>query len=951
MILRGLWVTMTTVLTVPLEVLAVSRAPSASNESSATAPSEPIAFGPFRLDRANARLLCGERPVPLTPKAFDVLHHLASRPDRLVNKEELLASIWPDVLVSDASVKVCVREIRKALDDDADAPKYIETVHRRGYRFIAPVGAEHPDIKQSKPHATSARPFQPLIGRDLEIARLQDRFNAAATGTRQVLFVTGGPGSGKTALIESFLRSVESSDAPVRVLVGHCFEQFGTSEPYMPVWEALGRLSVGQQEPPATVAALLERHSASRAQPTATTASEPRAMSERLLREITDALEMLAAETPLVLVLEDLHWADYSTLDLVSALARRRHAPARLLVIATYRPAEVSASEHPLRGIAQGLTAGQMCCTLSLPFLDERAVDGYLATRFEGAKLPAILSRRLHQRTDGHPLFLVHLVDDLIEQGVIVRQADGDWAVAGAEGAPCAGDDVSAWQAVLNTQIPHTVRAMIELQLERLDERQRDVIEASAVAGVEFSAAAVAAALGESADVVRVEEICEDLAQRHRFLEPRGVAEWPDGTAATHYAFVHELYHNVVYERVPAARRTRMHRALGLRMQSAWGARAAEEAAPLAMHFEQGRDWSHAIPHLRNAAAAAGRQYAHREAVRYLRRALDLLDRLPASDRAEHELPVLMSLGVNLQVTDGFAAPEFREIYARALALCEPDGRGRDVQETFPVLWGIWMFHKVRSELRDADTIARRLIALAEQSGDTALLVQAHQSMCVTQLCLGNPAHACEHMDRVIAVYDPVQHAGNAEVYGQDPLVTTLAFGSLALWLMGKSDECLAANARLNARADELGRPSTLALAAYFTAMLHQFRGDAVATRQSAERTIALAAEDGFTFWLAGGTILRGWAAAVSGEPGWGLAEIKRGQDAWRAMGSRTYRTYHLGLLADVLLGINEPGEADRVLDDALAAARDLPEGFYEPELRRLKDKVQSASKRASPHG
>jgi predicted ATPase len=348
------------------------------------------------------------------------------------------------------------------------------------------------------------------------------------------------------------------------------------------------------------------------------------------------------------------------------------------------------------------------------------------------------------------------------------------------------------------------------------------------------------------------------------------------------------------------------------------------------------------VRHLRQAAAAAGRQYAHREAVRYLRRAQELLGRLPADDRAEHELPVLMSLGVNLQVTDGFAAPEFRQLYARALSLCQTDA-GRSVHDTFPVLWGVWMFNKVRSDLHEADAVARRMLALAEAARDDALLVHAHQAMCMTQLCLGNLAATVQHMERVLAVYDPVRLAGNAEVYGQDPGVATLSFGSIALWLMGRSDESLATHRRAVELANRIGRPSTLALATYFSAMLHQLRGDTTATRAAAEKTIALAAEDGFTFWHAGGTILRGWALAVSGEGKTGIAEIRRGLEAWTATGSRTYRTYHLGLLGDALLRNGQADEALRVLDEALGAARDMPEGIYEPQLRRLKELARTS--------
>ncbi|HEV8378037.1 MAG TPA: BREX system ATP-binding domain-containing protein, partial [Tepidisphaeraceae bacterium] len=517
-----------------------------------------VDFGPYRLDAPNSRLLRDGRPVALTPKAFDVLRYLTSQPDRLVSKKELLSAVWPDVFVSDASVKVCVREIRKALRDSTKSPKYIQTIHRRGYRFIAPVAAAGPPISAKPPRLSRVvNPPQAipllLVGRDAEMKRLRDHFKKAHDGERQCIFVTGGPGSGKTALIEAFLQEAGKSpeaEEEISVLTGHCFEQFAASEPYMPVWEALGQLA--QEKPSAELSALLARHAeAYVTQPAVASAAhqssqpvaiEPRTMSEHLLRALTDGLETLAAESMLILVLEDLHWADYSTLDLISALARRR-GRARLMILVTYRPAEVAVEEHPLRSIVRGLLAARLCDELTLEFLDQPAVAKYLSARFAENDFPPALGLRLHQRTDGHPLFLVHLVDDLIELGVL-QQAEGVWQLADARG----GVDGGAWLAVLETQIPRTVQAMIEVQFQRLPESERAALEAAAVAGVEFSAAAVAALLAGDAggdDVVHAEQLCQSLAQRYHFLEPRGIAEWPDATAATHYRFVHAMYHHV----------------------------------------------------------------------------------------------------------------------------------------------------------------------------------------------------------------------------------------------------------------------------------------------------------------------------------------------------------------------------------------------------------------------
>jgi len=423
-----------------------------------------ISFGPYRLDRANARLVREGRAVALTPKAFDVLCHLVGRPDQLVTKEELLAAVWPDVVVSDASIKVCVGEIRKALEDDPQKPTYIETVHRRGYRFISPVfGAVGEGAANSCPPpapgtgaparaATAAAGRHPLVGRAPELQVLDAHLDRAARGERQTVFIVGAAGSGKTALVEAFVRQVRAragaGDAPV-CAVGHCFEQFGTNEPYLPVWEAAGQLGWDLPDrPPDGAAASLPGRTRSGGGSGAAV-MEPQIASERMLRDILDAIERAAADRPVVLVLEDLHWADYSTLDVISALARRR-TPARLLVLGTYRPGELHFREHPLRTVAQELLARRLCAELPLAPLDEGAVAHYLAARFRGRALPDALAGRLFARTGGHPLFLASLIDHLIERdapppaGAVGGAAGDDAAVGGGDGP--AGRDGGAVQ-------------------------------------------------------------------------------------------------------------------------------------------------------------------------------------------------------------------------------------------------------------------------------------------------------------------------------------------------------------------------------------------------------------------------------------------------------------------------------------------------------------------------
>ncbi|HEY8505806.1 MAG TPA: hypothetical protein VIL46_14570, partial [Gemmataceae bacterium] len=371
-----------------------------------------------------------------------------------------------------------------------------------------------------------------------------------------------------------------------------------------------------------------------------------------------EAVEELAARTPLVLVLEDLHWSDYATLDLVSALARRR-GPARLLLLGTYRPVEVIVSDHPLHAVKQELQAHRHCEELPLELLGEQEAAEYLALRFPGRPLPAALARLVHERSGGNPLFMVSLADDLVTQGVLVRRA-GRWELR---------DGVER----VEVGVPESIRLTIQKQLARLSPAEQRLLEGASAAGVEFSAAAAAAALGE--DLVAAEESCERLARRQQFLRAAGVSEWPDGTVAGRYRFRHWLYQDVLYQGVPPARRRQLHLRLGERLEAAHGGGAAAAAAELALHFERGGDDRRAVRYLCLAADNAARRYAHREALQCLERALELAGRLPEAERVCHRTALLERRG-RLRRSSGDMPGSAEDFLAAAAAAGEASDAG-----------------------------------------------------------------------------------------------------------------------------------------------------------------------------------------------------------------------------------------------------------------------------------
>jgi predicted ATPase/DNA-binding winged helix-turn-helix (wHTH) protein len=803
-------------------------------------------FGPFRLDRANACVWRGPTPVRLTPKAFDLLRYLVTHAGRLVTREELWPAVWPGTVVSEAALTVCMAELRRALGEETRAPRWIETVPRRGYRFIAPVLVEAaPPTAFSAPGAAlprSAAPAVPLsgpppgmVGRAAELQRLQEWFGQAQGGARRVVFVTGEPGLGKTTLVQAFLAWAAAQGAPW-LAWGQCIEHYGVGEAYQPVLEALGQLGRGaggaelvaplaQYAPTWLVQlpALLQDEELAAVQRRVQGATPA-----RMLRELTDVLEALTVARPLVLVLEDLHWSDAATVELLAALARRRD-PARLLVLGTYRPVEVILRGHPLRGMIQELALHQLCAMLPLELFSMAEVGQYLVVRLGGgaavgADLPA-LARALHRRTDGHPLFMVHVVADWVARGLLVERG-GQWVwTIDAAAVPAA--------------VPASLQQLIEQQLEALSTEEQLVLEAASVAGVAWSAAAVAAGVGD--EVEPVAERCARLARRRQFLLASGVAEWPDGTVADCYQFRHALYQQVVYDRLPAGRRRELHHAIGLREEAGYGAQAAEHAAELAEHFERGRDEARAVHYHQLAAETALRRWAYQEAVGHLTRGLAHLQRLPDTpERTQKELALQSMLGPAVMLTRGFAASEVERAYRRALELCQQLG---DTPHLFPVLAGLRECVSVQGQSQAAYDLGEQLLTLAQQAQDRTLLLQAHQALGGTLYHRGELVAARSHLEQGLALYRPEEHLADAVRSDQDPGLACVRYAALTLWLLGYPDQSQQRSQQALALAQASRHPPSLAAALVIAARVHQHRGEGSLARERAEATVTLACE------------------------------------------------------------------------------------------------------------
>jgi predicted ATPase len=551
-------------------------------------------FDCFGLDTANQCLLHNGKPIDLPPKPFAVLRYLVENPGRLITHDELLDALWPETYVQPQVLRTYVLELRKVLGDDAGQPRFIQTVHKRGFRFVAAV-TERDGVAHNAAAGTSALDAggAPILGREEELAFLGAQLRQLESGPRRMVFVSGEAGIGKTALVDAFCRPLESSMG-TRIARGQCLQGIGGKEEYYPVTEALCRLCAGLDgEAACNVLArvapawLALGHVPHRS---ASPSTRPVAQ-ERMLGDLCGALEELASDKPLILVFEDLQWADDSTLNLLSAVARRR-APAHLLVLVTCSQLKGAVNDS-LKGLKQDLLMRRLCVEMELKPLRKTAVRAWLCKELEQDALPAGLAEFVYQRSEGNPLFVSAVLAHLIAQGVLVR--------SGANGS-------AHWKQQepfpeMDAGVPDQLSRMIDLEIERLSDEEQRLLEAASLMSVAFPAWAVAAALEK--DAVETEEACDALARRLHFVVRAGQDELPGGKKSAFYVFAHGLYREVLYRRQAAARRARRHIRIAERLAELFAGREGDVAREMAMHYEAAGDQERAARTLQAAARNA----------------------------------------------------------------------------------------------------------------------------------------------------------------------------------------------------------------------------------------------------------------------------------------------------------------------------------------------------------
>ncbi|HLK65082.1 MAG TPA: AAA family ATPase [Bryobacteraceae bacterium] len=574
-----------------------------------------------------------------------------------------------------------------------------------------------------------------FVGRQREAGRLFEHFQRMLGGSGKLVFLTGEAGIGKSALAEEFMRAAQRWRPGLLPARGRAVEQYGAGEAYLPFLDALSgllrdggdtaRLTLRAHAPTWCLQLPVFSSTSELEQLRRETAG---ATKDRMLREMGDALGALAESAPLILLLEDLHWADPSTIDLLRHLCHRIAAQ-RVLLLATFRPEDLEIAHHPLKNCKVEMQAHQECDEIVLGALNAEEIGNLLDRRFHPNQFPGELAGVIRQRTDGQPLFTVSLLEFLAIHGDIAN-TNSHWRLA----RPL---------DTLDLKIPDSVRAMIRKKIEALDPSSRRALQYASVEGEEFLSTVLAKLL--DSDHLQVEEQLAGLARNHRLIELRGEEELPDGALAARYGFAHALYQNVFYEELVSGRRALLHSRAGEQLLAHYGDRSPRIAVPLAMHFERGRNWERAIEFLIVAGGNAMSRQANAQAEEHYTHALSLAGKLPPESRAETELRIFERRAAVYLATSRFdpSIADCRQMIERARAIGSRPLECAALYALGNTLFWSHRLHEMQAVLED-------VVALAERTGSQEARLQALALMTQGHLALGELAEAERKFQQVI---------------------------------------------------------------------------------------------------------------------------------------------------------------------------------------------------------
>lgn len=760
-----------------------------------------------------------------------------------------------------------------------------------------------------------SRPDTPLIGRKAEIALVETRWEAAAEGDGQVLVINGDAGIGKSRIVFSLGNDLADGEANLLTLFGSPLHK---STAFYSVKVALAEfLDLAEADTPETrrgkLDAYLERlgldHSIL-APPLArllgfgdafadAAASSPEREKIEIISALLRLFAAMAEERPLLMVLDDVHWIDPSTLELVSrwidALPGRK-----CLLLITARPEFVA----PWKNLAH-VTA------LELNRLGRRDTVSLIES-IAGIRPPDALLDQIVARTDGVPLFIEELTKMVMEAGIL------------AEGEEFKGD--------LSVAIPESLQDSLMARLDRLA-AVKEVAQIAAAIGRSFSREVLSRVQRRSDS--EVADALAKLADADLIVPVGGIGEEPI------YRFRHALVQDAAYQSMLRTSRTRWHGRIAAVLERDFPETAEREPELLGHHYMLAGDHASAERYWLAAARMAMARSANVEAIEHLERALECLRETPASeDRDRREMDLQITIAVPLAFVNGYAHQSVRATYERARALCRKYG---EMDRLFKVVYGQFRSSMLGGEYATALENAELLVSLSDELANPLMAAATERSQGSVLTYLGRPDEAVVHLERGIAAeLSTEDRIGGLDFDVVNLSVALHGYLGLSSWLRGRTGEARDAIAKALDFSRETNHPFSVSFAVAFAGWVYQFTGDEEAVRSSSARLIALSEENTFQFWLGWGRVMNGWARrAELGEKA--LTMIEQGLEEWRGTGSRLGLSYFLYLHADAALSLGRVDDAEAIIAEAEAFEQQSGEAFWRPELIRLKSAVALA--------
>ena len=769
------------------------------------------------------------------------------------------------------------------------------------------------------------------VGREAERATMRAAYERVRDGEGRLLTILGEPGIGKTNLVDDFLAELSRQPERPTLVRGRCSERLAGAEAYLTVLEALDQLlhrSSGSSVDTLikTVAPtwyLQVAHAASSQESVARVREEvPAASQERMKRELGALLQELSRQRPFVLFLDDLHWADLSTIDMLNYLAGR-FDQMHLLIVATYRPADMALGQHPFLAVRDELLGHGALEEIPLDFLEPGDVERYLALLFPQHRFPPTLATLIHEKTEGNPLFMADVVRYLRDSGSLVEK-DGTWILARKE-------------AEAFHEVPASIRSMIARKIERLDETNRRLLVAASVQGHEFDSAIISEAT--EMDPADVEERLDALEHVHVFVKRIAEHEFPDMALSLKYQFVHVLYQNALYGSLQPTRRASLSGRVARSLVSHLRGEHAATAGRLGALFEAAREFGPSAQYYLEGARHAVALFAFHEALSLAERGLAALRGMAEGpERTQHELGLQMIRGLALRMRKGWASPEIEPVFARARELCHQLG---DAPELFPVLWAITLFHAIKGDLREYRRGADDLMAEAERSGNPAFLMAAHHLLGVCLEFAGDIAESRRILDRGRELHDPRRHREYTAMFGLDPGMIARAMSSRPLWILGYPDSAAARARETLQLARSQRQPVTLVFALLVTQGIHLVRGEAAEAIAIGDEVVALCRDYGLPQEREWSRSFQAVARAALGHLDEGIEQLADSLAVQRSIGAGLVRSAFLAMLADLyrMAGMTDAGL--RAVEEGFTYAEQSGEGGYLAELHRAKAELQ----------